>query len=149
MNYEEAKRLMETARDKDKGEPLDKANTRLYEVNDSTYIHPVYEIRLHGNTIIRLISINSVTLYELSSCGWRTVTTKERLNHYTPFHVYQKDRDWFVGIWGRGCGIDMSTDYGLRQYVYEFVDNMIVHEMTDGYYHVFVNGKRIGGTHND
>ena len=142
MNYEEAKRLMETARNKDKGKPLDKANTRLYEVNDSTYIHPVYEIRLHGNTIIRLISINSVTLYGLSSCGWRTVTTKERLKQYTPFHVYQKDWDWFVDIY-------MSTDYGLRQYTYEFVDNMIVHQMTDGYYHVFVNGKRIGGTRND
>tara|TARA_R100001086_G_scaffold249916_1_gene191809 strand:- start:564 stop:968 length:405 start_codon:yes stop_codon:yes gene_type:complete len=134
MNYEEAKRLMDTARNKDKGKPLDKANTRLYEVNDSTYIHPVYEIRLHGNTIIRLININSVTLYELSSCGWRTVTTKERLNQYTPFRVYQKNWDWFVEI-------DMST--------YEFMDNMIVHEMTDGPYHVFVNGKRIGGTRND
>ena len=142
MNYEEAKRLMETARNKDKGKPLDKANTRLYEVNDSAYIHPVYEIRLHGNTIIRLIradgqsaiSYNLVTVYELSSCGYHTVTTKQRLNHYTPFRVYQKNWDWFVEI-------DMST--------YEFMDNMIVHEMTDGPYHVFVNGKRIGGTRND
>ena len=56
--------------------------------------------------------------------------------------MYQKDWDWYVDIY-------MSTDYGLRQYTYEFVDNMIVHQMTDGYYHVFVNGKRIGGTRND
>tara|TARA_A100001201_G_scaffold42672_1_gene43427 strand:+ start:586 stop:1002 length:417 start_codon:yes stop_codon:yes gene_type:complete len=138
MNYEDAKRLMGTARNKDKGKPLDKANTRLHEVNDSAYMHPVYEIRLHGNTIIRLISINTVTLYELSSCGWRTLTTKQRLNHYTPFRVYQKDWDWFIQI---------IQPRGNK--TYEFVDKMIVHQMTDNLHHVFVNGKRMGGTRND
>tara|TARA_R110002020_G_scaffold181654_3_gene376786 strand:- start:2932 stop:3345 length:414 start_codon:yes stop_codon:yes gene_type:complete len=131
MRYEEAKRLMETARNKDKGKPLDKNNTRLYEVNDSAYIHPVYEIRLHRWPIIRLIKFNDGTVYQLSSCGWKTVTTKQRLNHYTPFHVYQKNWDWFLEIIQP---IGMTT--------YEFKNGM---ELSFNYHtgitNAFFNGK--------
>ena len=66
MNYEEAKRLMKTARDKDKGKPLDKANTRLYEVNDSAHLYPVYEIRLHGHPIIRMINTETSYVFLVS-----------------------------------------------------------------------------------
>ena len=36
--------------------------------------------------------------YELDSCGYRTKTTKERINRYIPsgFRVYQKDFTWYV-----------------------------------------------------
>lgn len=34
----------------------------------------------------------------LSSCGWETSTTKERINRYVPsgYRVYQEDHDWYI-----------------------------------------------------
>lgn len=34
----------------------------------------------------------------VSSCGWKTSTTKERLNRYVPrgYHIVQRDFDWYV-----------------------------------------------------
>ena len=42
----------------------------------------------------------------LNSAGWRTVTTKLRMNQTSnqfglDFHVYQKDFDWFVKLPGQ------------------------------------------------
>lgn len=142
MNYEEAKRLMKTARDKDKGKPLDKANTRLYEVNDSAHLYPVYEIRLHGHPIIRMINTETSYVYELSSCGWRTVTTKQRLNHYTPFNVYQKNWEWFL--------VSLNPHHVLGG-KYEFIDGMEIAEPRTnlGIYHVYVNRKQVEAVRND
>jgi len=145
MNYEEAKRLMKTARDKDKGKPLDKANTRLYEVNDSAHLYPVYEIRLHGHPIIRMINTETSYVYELSSCGYHTVTTKQRLNHYTPFSVYQKNREWFLVLCGWNEKGQDVTD------TYEFTDGMEIVEPRTNLcmYHVYVNRKPVEAVRND
>lgn len=99
MNWFEAQTLMESARDKSKGKPIAN-NTRLYEKN------PIadeggglgsagYEIRLHGNIIME-IHAAFTALYD---GGWRTSTTKARLNQFGPIHVYQRDFDWFVTEW--------------------------------------------------
>jgi len=36
--------------------------------------------------------------YHLSSCGWKTMTTKERINRYLPrgYRLYQKDKKWYI-----------------------------------------------------
>lgn len=61
----------------------------------------------------------------LDSCGWRTVTTKQRFNEYLPhpWSVYQDRSVWYVGrgYWGQkeerkiwvyedGCLIDVAND---------------------------------------
>ena len=88
MNWFEAQTLMETARNKTKGKPIAN-NTRLYERHDNNY-----EIRLHGNVIM---IIRKDCIIPLDG-GWKTVTTKERLNRYLPyrFYVYQKDWVWYI-----------------------------------------------------
>ena len=87
INWFKAQTLMETARDKSKGKPIAN-NTRLYERYDNNY-----EIRLHGN-VIMIISKDCVIPLD---GGWKTVTTKERLNRYLPFgYVYQKDWVWYI-----------------------------------------------------
>ena len=88
MNWDEAHALMETARDKRKGKPIAN-NTRLYEKDYSDY-----EIRLHNNIIM---VIRKDYIHPLDG-GWKSVTTKERLNRYLPraFRVYQKDWIWYL-----------------------------------------------------
>lgn len=55
-----------------------------------------------GSKAIRLHDTNVVTFKKdkiiLDSGGWRTNTTKARINQYSPFTVYQKDFDWFVVV---------------------------------------------------
>ena len=46
------------------------------------------ELKLHGNTIARKdIASNQLTI---STCGWNTNTTRERLNGLSGVKVYQK-----------------------------------------------------------
>lgn len=47
---------------------------------------------LHGNKIAEWIDGE---LY-ISSCGWETVTTKERLNGLHGVNIYQKDFVWYL-----------------------------------------------------
>mgnify|MGYP005833806839 CR=1 FL=1 len=54
---------------------------------------------LHNTTIVRRDSINNNIV--LNSGGWRTPTTKRRMNqifdeYLIPLHVYQQDYDWYV-----------------------------------------------------
>ena len=88
QNWKDAKAIMETARDKKKGKPIAN-NTRLWEDWKGDY-----EIRLHGNVIIR-INKEGMSLHD---GGWKTVTTKARLNDWTPYHVYQKNWEWILRI---------------------------------------------------
>lgn len=52
--------------------------------------------------------------YRLSSCGWQTRTTKERINRYNPsgYRVVQRDFDWYL-----------ETPDGERV---EFADGMVL-----------------------
>lgn len=49
----------------------------------------------------------------VSSCGWKTSTTKERINRYLPggYRLYQEDYEWYL-----------STPNGVR----EFSDGMLL-----------------------
>ena len=90
MNYDEAVRLMKTAKYPSNGKPLAN-NTRLHVNRDGTF-----EIRLHGNPII----IIHPTHLTLNSCGYLTVTTKNRMNTFTEddIRIFQKNYQWYVEI---------------------------------------------------
>tara|TARA_R110002074_G_scaffold114680_1_gene245157 strand:- start:3795 stop:4208 length:414 start_codon:yes stop_codon:yes gene_type:complete len=113
MNWNEAKELMTTARDKTKGKPIGN-NTRLYF--ESAWKEKHYDIRLHGNVIMQIYKHH----IELSDGGWRTVTTKARLNEHLPqgFYVFQKNWEWFIQ--------DMNTNAD-EPLVYPFGDVYWIH----------------------
>jgi hypothetical protein len=48
--------------------------------------------RLHGTDIV----VQKGDVYTLSSGGWRTVTTKDRLSNFSPAHVYASKGAWYV-----------------------------------------------------
>lgn len=50
------------------------------------------ELRLHGN----LIAYKNNTGVYLSTCGWHSVTTKERLNGLSGVHIEQKNYIWYL-----------------------------------------------------
>jgi hypothetical protein len=68
-------------------------NTEIYSCNDTDAIL----VHLHGNLIAK-VTVDSVTLY---SAGWRTVTTKSRLNAILSglginSYIYQSQYQWYV-----------------------------------------------------
>lgn len=51
------------------------------------------EMLLHGNKIAWFDNNNNLWL---SACGWRTATTKERLNSLPNVSIVQKKGDWYL-----------------------------------------------------
>ena len=49
-------------------------------------------VRLHNTYIVRFHYNGKVTLH---TDGWRTVTTKDRINEFVSGRVYQKNHVWF------------------------------------------------------
>ena len=89
LTYARCQILMATARNKQKGKPIGN-NTRLYETRDNRY----YSVELHGNEIMQIHRDG----YVIDSCGWKSVTTKARLNTYLPdeFVIRQHQFYWWV-----------------------------------------------------
>ena len=69
---------------------LVRRNTRLTEYNDGRRV-----LRLHQTDVLTYKPDGKILL---NSGGWRTHTTKERLNSFLPVHirVYQKNYSWYV-----------------------------------------------------
>lgn len=90
---------------------LGKTNRGQRKVGNNTYAYIEADgsvsIELHGTKVV-VIYPNG--LYKLNSGGWRTSTTKDRINKYSPVRVYQRNHTWYV-------------DAGNQP---EFEDNMLV-----------------------
>jgi hypothetical protein len=73
-----------------------------------------FGVLFHGTIVVKYLRDGSI---KLSSGGWKTTTTKQRLNTYTPqrWTIYQKDYAWF--LWD-------SDDEGSRKDI-PFRDGMI------------------------
>lgn len=76
---------------------LGKRNRSERKIGNNTYAY----IQADGSVAIELHGTNVVVIYPddsvmLNSGGWRTSTTKDRINKYSPVRVYQKDFEWFL-----------------------------------------------------
>ena len=92
-------------------------NTRRRKLANNTYLENRenhYAVRLHRTDILGAYPDGSISL---NAGGWRTVTTKERLNRYLPagFGLWQERGEWF-GSRGR------YDSAGFRRYA--FADGM-------------------------
>jgi hypothetical protein len=71
------------------------------KLGHETYLekHPegLVGIRYHWTTVVLLTPDGVMTL---NTGGWRTPTTKKRINEYLPFgyRVFQKDYKWFLSL---------------------------------------------------
>lgn len=95
MNYQTYKTQYKTTRKR-------KLANNTYLVKGDNY----YAIELHGSQIIKFYPDKTV----LSSCGWRTVTTKARLNEFSGFNIWQIKGIWYIGQYcASGCEKSFNT----------------------------------------
>lgn len=81
LTYERAKSLFDTARNPDAGKPLGERGTILRkEKND-------YVVSYHGTPVV---TIHPDGTYTLRVDGWHTLTTRKRINDYSPARVCAK-----------------------------------------------------------
>lgn len=67
----------------------------------------IISIQYHAT---KIVTINKDGSYTLNTGGYRTVTTKARLNEYTPAQIYQKDFVWYNNgdLYYDGMTVDSS-----------------------------------------
>lgn len=53
----------------------------------------VIVIRYHGSAVVHHYAVGGS---KLSSCGYRTNTTKERINQFSHARVYQRNWEWYM-----------------------------------------------------
>jgi hypothetical protein len=91
-------------------------SSRVVANNTFEIIGPLGDktIRLHFTDIVIFRPDGSIVL---DSGGWRTVTTKARMNDFLPYgiHVYQQDGFWYL-----------SGFYGSSQWTVPFYDGIVI-----------------------
>ena len=79
-----------------------KRNASRRKVGNNTYAEILHDnsvgIMLHSTYVVK---IHPDDTYTLQTGGWQTVTTKDRINQYSPVRVYQRKYEWFVKINGK------------------------------------------------
>ena len=89
-----------------------KRNKTSRKVGNNTYAEILSDdtvaIKLHSTYVVK---IRADGTYTLNSGGWQTVTTKDRINQYSPVRVYQRKFQWYVSLNGKE---------------YPFMDGMVV-----------------------
>jgi len=83
------------------GKPFKKGNMEV-EISER---HNIKFLMLHGHTI----AIMENGKLRISNCGWKTKTTKERLNGLPDVHIQQKKGLWYLnGCYWNGNMISIS-----------------------------------------
>lgn len=90
MNWIIARSKLAQAKNRANGKPI-AHNTRLFDRDNEAV-----GLRLHYTEVVTFHKDDSITL---NSGGWRTITTKDRMNYAVS--VWQKDWKWFVEWHGR------------------------------------------------
>lgn len=69
-------------------------------------------VRLHGTDVLTYVRSGFVVLH---SGGYRTVTTKDRINAFLPkgYRVHQRDFTWFVHVSFGGFGETIPFEDGM------------------------------------
>lgn len=155
LTYEEARSMMERARN---GRRKLENNTWLERrttnaPKDRTY-KSAYAVRLHDTDVVTLHPDGS---YTLNSGGWRTVTTKDRINRYAPGVISSDRGTWYyypkLGRWDlkfpfadgmrvwangqvEGVGLDESAIRRdilkqIRVYIDGFAAHVVKHGLAD------------------
>ena len=107
--YAQAVDVFATAKNKDNGKPLAN-NTRLIQcetVDHDGQQMDVLAVRLHKTNVVTYYPDGRI---KFDTGGWRTVTTKDRINRFSPINVWQQQHIWYVDAWE----IDIEHDGGIH-----------------------------------
>jgi hypothetical protein len=76
-----------------------KRNLEKKKLANNTYLlqkEDKFLIRLHNTDIVKITQEAGQSFFTVSTDGWLTATTKERINSFTPLRVFQKRGVWYV-----------------------------------------------------
>ena len=81
-------------------------------LSNNTYLRKLengaFAITLHQTDVVTIFERDGQTIYRLNSGGYQTVTTKDRLNTYSPARLYQKRGVWYLNE--NGCATEGRND---------------------------------------
>lgn len=96
-----------------------KTNRDRRKVGNNTYAEILHDgsvgIMLHSTYVVKIHEDNT---YTLNSGGWQTLTTKDRINQYSPYKVRQRNHEWYVQV---------PTAHGCRN-EFPFFSGMVIGE---------------------
>ncbi|GAG32518.1 unnamed protein product, partial [marine sediment metagenome] len=98
-------------------------NTRLIQITDSTIgikLHNTFIVKYYDNSHLDCIDYGD--LMQFDTGGWKTVTTKERINRFAPISIWTERHVWYISKsfdwdWKRK-GIEETNP------IYHFEDNI-------------------------
>ena len=64
-------------------------------------------VKLHNTVVVYIYKSGN---YQYDSGGWRSVTTKDRINKYGPVGIHQKDNVWYIGEGIYEDGVMLDND---------------------------------------
>jgi hypothetical protein len=101
-------------------------NTRVIQTSDDRIgikLHNTFIVKYFDNT--HLDCINYGDLIQFDTGGWKTVTTKDRMNRFCPIDIWSERHVWYISIgnW---------TDKNRK--VYHFEDNMFFKPSDNKFY---------------
>lgn len=123
-------------------------NTRI-EIDSLDLGHDVITVKYHGNPVVNLFPDGTITY---NSCGWKTLTTKERINWFLPdgFTLYQEKSVWYISrhnhgvfVFTDGIAIRNGEVYNDGSMLETFQIKQAIkaiHKYVDGYIKALFNG---------
>ena len=124
MKYTDAEALMNKARDRKNGKPLEN-NTRLFDRGDH------FAVQLHSTDIVGLYPDGSFTL---NTGGWYSKVTKNRMAGYAPTDAYIQSRKGIWHIISQRSNFGPKDEHGNKP----FIGSTILHDSE------FYDGMRFG-----
>jgi len=88
LSYSDAQAMMDTPAGRRNGYRKLENHTYLWPTRDGSYA-----VRLHATDVV---TIHADGTFTLDTGGWYTVTTKDRINRYSPARVYSERGVWCV-----------------------------------------------------
>ena len=110
-NYNDAKEFLENGKNKQERSIRNKKSTNIIDVGDG-----ILGLKYHSTIVIEYYPDGN---YKLNSGGWRTKTTKDRINEFTPFNVIQRNNVWYVNGVPFKDNITINKDGSIENHLTE------------------------------
>ena len=113
-------------------------NTRIIQITDHTIgvkLHNTMIVKYHENDHLDCIDYGD--LIEFNTGGWKTVTTKERMNRFAPISIWSERHVWYIS--GR---FNWDWKKSNETPVYHFQER-VFYRPNDSTFHVKENGQLV------
>ena len=76
--------------------PFNKSNTKVKILGTENGVPVWAELYLFDNKIAEIFKTKRKKVLRITNAGWKSNTTKERLNGLKGVHIHQKNGEWFL-----------------------------------------------------